>query len=63
MNQRRIVVALVAAAFAITAAVAITLRDVNTTGVSNDTPPGTVGLARPHPPLDRAPAQELPVSR
>ena len=26
---------------------------------SNDTPPGAAGLARPHPPLYRAPGQPL----
>jgi hypothetical protein len=24
-----------------------------------DTPPGTIGLAKPHPPLDRAPRQPV----
>jgi hypothetical protein len=31
-----------------------TFRDINTTRVSNGAQPGTIGLARPHPPLDRA---------
>jgi hypothetical protein len=26
---------------------------------SNDVPPGTTGLARPHPPLDRGPGEAV----
>jgi hypothetical protein len=33
------------------------LADTRTT--SNGTPPGTTGLAKPHPPLDRAPGQPV----
>ena len=50
----------IALAIAIVAASAITLARVNTPPASNDAPPGTVGLARPHPPLDRAPGEPIP---
>jgi hypothetical protein len=36
-----------------------TFRDINTTRVGNEALPGTIGLARPHPPLDRAPGVPL----
>ena len=36
-----------------------TFRGVDTTSVSNDAQPGTIGLARPHAPLDRAPGQSV----
>ena len=46
-------------AIAIVVASAITLERVNTRPASDDVPPGTVGLARPHPPLDRAPGEAI----
>jgi hypothetical protein len=33
-----------------------TLERVNTHKVSNDAPAGTIGIAKPHGPIDRAPA-------
>ncbi|SFI32611.1 hypothetical protein SAMN05216525_107122 [Bradyrhizobium sp. Gha] len=39
---------------------AITLERVNNRTANNEVPPGTVGLARPHQPLDRAPGDPLP---
>ncbi|MCC8945350.1 hypothetical protein H8A97_09615 [Bradyrhizobium sp. Arg62] len=45
----------VALAVALIAATITTLENVNTRVASNETPPGAMGLARPHPPLDRAP--------
>ena len=39
----------------IIAAFATTIQRVNTRQTSSDRPPGTIGLAHPHPPLDRAP--------
>src|SRR5215471_2411366 len=44
---------------AILAAVLTTLERVDTRTANNETPPGTTGLARPRPPLDRAPGQPL----
>lgn len=60
-NSHRISVVLFAAAVivAILAAFATTLDRVDTRTASNETPPGTMGLAKPHPPLDRAPGQPV----
>jgi len=44
---------------AILAATVTTLEGVDTRTASNETPPGTMGLAKPRPPLDRAPGQPL----
>lgn len=49
-------VAVIVAGFA---AFITTLDGVDTRTASNETPPGTTGLARPHPPLDRAPGQPV----
>ena len=53
MNTRRTVLALFATALAIAvvAAFLTTLRNVDTRSASTEVPPGTTGLARPHPPL------------
>jgi hypothetical protein len=45
----------VAAAVAFILAAVTTLSHIDTREASNAPLPGTVGLARPHPPLDRAP--------
>ena len=37
----------------------LTFRGVDTTSASNEAQPGTIGLARPHAPLDRAPGQPV----
>jgi hypothetical protein len=44
---------------AILAAFVTTLERVNTRTANNETPPGTTGLAKPRPPLDRAPGQPV----
>ena len=45
---------------AIVAAFVTTLERVDTRLVANNqTPSGTTGLARPHPPLDRSPGQPV----
>ena len=44
---------------AVLAALVITLERVDTRTVNNETPPGTTGLAKPRPPLDRAPGQPV----
>jgi hypothetical protein len=46
-------------AIAIIAAFAATIHRVDTRPASNDLPPGTIGLARPHPPLDRSPGEPV----
>ena len=61
MNEHR--TALVLFAIALGAAIVIasvtTVERVNVHRVSNDAPPGTTGLAKPHPQLDRAPGEPL----
>ena len=49
----------VAVLFAILAAAVTTLERIGTRTASNETPPGTTGLAKPHPPLDRAPGRPV----
>jgi hypothetical protein len=58
-NSHRTAVALFAVAviIAILAAFVTTLERVDTKRASNDGPAGTTGLAKPRPPLDRAPGQ------
>jgi hypothetical protein len=46
-------------AIAIIAAFAATIHRVDTRPASSDLPPGTIGLARPHPPLDRGPGEPV----
>ncbi len=60
-NSHRIAIVLFAVAviIAILAATVTTLERDDTKTASNETPPGTTGLAKPHPPLDRAPGQPL----
>ena len=61
MNKHRTALILFAVALGVVVAVAwvTTLETVNTHKVSNDAIPGTTGLAKPHPPLDRAPAEPI----
>jgi hypothetical protein len=49
----------VAVTIAILAAFVTTFERVDTRTANNQTPPGTTGLAKPHPPLDRAPGQPV----
>jgi hypothetical protein len=60
-NSRRNAVAIFAIALtvAVLAALITTLRSVDTRYTSNETQPGTIGLAKPHPPLDRAPGEAV----
>ena len=46
-------------AVAIIAAFITTLEGVDTRHAGNVTQPGTIGLAKPHPPLDRAPGESV----
>jgi hypothetical protein len=62
MNVHRTALVLYAVALGVViAAVAFvtTLERVNTRIVSNDAVPGTTGLAKPHPQLDRAPGEPI----
>ena len=60
-NSHRTAVILFAVAMiiAILAAFLTTLERVDTRTANNETPPGTTGLAKPRPPLDRAPGQPV----
>ncbi|UGY14192.1 hypothetical protein HAP48_0037390 [Bradyrhizobium septentrionale] len=53
----------VALAMAVIAATITTLKNVNTRVAINETPPGAMGLATPHPPLDRAPGVPIEMAR
>jgi hypothetical protein len=61
MRNRQSAITIFAAAVVIVlvAAIATTLHHVDTPQVSTDVAPGTIGLARPHAPLDRAPGQPV----
>lgn len=65
MDSHRTALILFAVALGIVflAASIATLKHVDTRVVSNNAPPGTTGLARPHPPLDRAPGQPIETVR
>jgi len=60
-NNHRTAVVLFAVAviIAIVAAFVTTLDRIDTRTASNEAPPGSTGLAKPHPPLDRAPGQPV----
>jgi hypothetical protein len=60
-HARAVIMAIFAVilAVAIVAAFVTTLEGTDTRRASNVTQPGTIGLARPHPPLDRAPGESL----
>ena len=60
-NSHRTAVVLFAVAVLIAAFAAFvtTLDRVDTRTANNETPPGAMGLAKPRPPLDRAPGQPL----
>ncbi|MBR0695931.1 hypothetical protein [Bradyrhizobium lablabi] len=64
-NYRTTTLFLIAVVFAaaVAGAFVATLLNVDTRVVSNDVPAGTTGLARPHPPLDRAPGQPIETPR
>ncbi len=50
--------AIILAAAMILAAIT-TLEDVDTRHANTEAQPGTIGMARPHPPLDRAPGEPV----
>ncbi len=58
-NSHRNAVTVYAVALTVVLIVAFvtTFRGVDTTRATNEAPPGTIGLAHPHPPLDRAPGE------
>ena len=60
-NSHRTAVVLFAVAviIAVFAALVTTIERVDTRTANNETPPGATGLAKPRPPLDRAPGQPV----
>jgi len=58
-NSHRTAVILFAVAMIIAILFVTTLERVDTRTANNETPPGTTGLAKPRPPLDRAPGQPV----
>jgi hypothetical protein len=64
-NQRRTQMTLaifaVIVATAIIAAFATTIHRVDTRQTNSDLPPGTIGLAHPHPPLDKGPGEPVSI--
>jgi hypothetical protein len=60
-NSHRTAVVLFAIALAVVVIVAFitTFRDVDTRQIATNDAPGTIGLAHPHPPLDRAPGEPV----
>ena len=58
-HRTAVVLFAVAVTIAILAAAITTLERIDTRTASNETPPGTTGLAKPRPPLDRAPGQPV----
>jgi hypothetical protein len=63
MDPNRAALVLSAIALAIAIGSAIMSERLDTRTASNDAPPGTVGLARPHPPLDRAAGEPIQTVR
>jgi hypothetical protein len=58
-DRTALVLFAVAVTIAIFAAAITTLERVDTRTANNESPPGTMGLAKPRPPLDRAPGQPV----
>ena len=59
-NNHRTAIILFAVAVIIAIVAAFTtLEWADTRTANNETPPGTTGLAKPHPPLDRSPGQPV----
>jgi hypothetical protein len=58
-DRRRTAVAAIAlaATMAVIVAMVLTPKTVDTRSAKVDALPGTTGLAKPHPPLDRAPGE------
>jgi hypothetical protein len=60
-NNHRIPIVLfaIAVTMAILTAFVTTFEQIDKRTANNETPPGTTGLAKPRPPLDRAPGQPV----
>ena len=58
-HRIRIVLIAIAVTIAILVTFVTTPERIDTRTANNETPPGTTGLAKPRPPLDRAPGQPV----
>jgi hypothetical protein len=58
-NRTAVTIFAVALIVALTAAFVTTYQGFETTRASNEAQPGTIGLAKSHPPLDRASGEPL----
>jgi hypothetical protein len=58
-HRNALMIVAVALIVSLIGAFGLTFRGVDTTSVSNEAQPGTIGLARPHAPLDKAPGQPV----
>jgi len=58
-HRNSVMISAVALIVSVVGAFVLTFRGVATTGVNNEAQPGTIGLARPHAPLDTAPGQPV----
>jgi hypothetical protein len=58
-TQMTLAVLAVIAVVAIIGGLVATIHYVDTRQASSDLPPGTIGLAHPHPPLDRGPGEPV----
>jgi hypothetical protein len=58
-HRTAVVLFAVAVIVAMLAALVTTVERIDTRTASNASPPGTTGLAKPHPPLDRAPGHPI----
>ena len=58
-HRTAIILFAVAVIIAILAAFVTTIERIETRTASNETPPGTTGLAKPRPPPDRAPGRPV----
>ncbi|HKB92200.1 MAG TPA: hypothetical protein VKC60_16915 [Opitutaceae bacterium] len=58
-HRTAVVIFAVALTVAVIAVFITTFERVDTRHSNNDGQPGTIGLAKPHPPLDRAPGEPV----
>lgn len=58
-HRTAVILFAVAVIVAMLAALITTAERIDTRTANNASPPGTTGLARTHPPLDRAPGQPI----
>jgi hypothetical protein len=59
IHRTAVTIFAVALTLALTAALVTTLQHVDIRHANNEAQPGTIGLAQPHAPLDRAPGEPV----